>query len=171
MLYLVYAVLGVCCNWCMLYLVYAVLGLCGTSIILYSVYAVLDVCCTRCMLYLVYTVVGVNSWSWHREIERDDLTLCSCDDGRVVNEKERGRMRMGTMWRLYADLRNQGYEKPHWIWNTSYRGFYPPDRVSFLPHQELKIEFHLTFSEVPVSHDDFPSALISLFPILDSIIT
>jgi len=39
MLYLVYAVLGVCCTWCMLYLVYAVLG----------------VCCTWCMLYLVST--------------------------------------------------------------------------------------------------------------------
>jgi len=26
MLYLVYAVLGVCCTWCILYLVYAVLG-------------------------------------------------------------------------------------------------------------------------------------------------
>jgi len=40
MLYSVYAVLGVCCTWCMLYLVYAVLG----------------VCCTWCMLYLMYAV-------------------------------------------------------------------------------------------------------------------
>jgi len=29
------------------------------------------------MLYLVYAVLGVNSWSWHGEMERDDLTLCS----------------------------------------------------------------------------------------------
>jgi len=29
------------------------------------------------MLYSVYAVLGVNSWSWHEEIERDDLTLCS----------------------------------------------------------------------------------------------
>jgi len=40
-------------------------------------------CCTRCMLCLGYAVLGVyvyisvNSWLWHREIERDDLTLCS----------------------------------------------------------------------------------------------
>jgi len=31
MLYLVYAVLGVCCTWCMLYLVYAVKGVCCPS--------------------------------------------------------------------------------------------------------------------------------------------
>jgi len=29
------------------------------------------------MLYSVYAVLGVNSWSCHGEIERDDLTLCS----------------------------------------------------------------------------------------------
>jgi len=29
------------------------------------------------MLYLVYAVLSVNSWSWHEEIEREDLTLCS----------------------------------------------------------------------------------------------
>jgi len=39
--------------------------------------AVCGVCCTCCMLYLVYAVVGVNSWSWHGEIESNDLTLCS----------------------------------------------------------------------------------------------
>jgi len=66
--YSVYAVFGVCCTGCML-----VLGVC-----LYSVYA-----CTRCMLvlgvclYMVYTVLGVNSWSSHWEIARDDLTWCS----------------------------------------------------------------------------------------------
>ena len=43
----------------------------------------------RCMLYSVYAALSVNSWWWHGEIERDDLTLCSCDDGRVVDEKER----------------------------------------------------------------------------------
>ena len=29
------------------------------------------------MLYSVYAVLGINSGSWHGEIERDDLTLCS----------------------------------------------------------------------------------------------
>jgi len=27
--------------------------------------------------YLLYAVLGVNSWSWHGEIERDDITSCS----------------------------------------------------------------------------------------------
>ena len=43
---------------------------------LYLVYAVLGVCCTRCTLYSIYAVLGINSSSWHREIERDDLTSC-----------------------------------------------------------------------------------------------
>ena len=29
------------------------------------------------MLYLAYVVLTVNSWSWDRELERDDLTLGS----------------------------------------------------------------------------------------------
>jgi len=36
-----------------------------------------SVCCTQCMLYSVYAVLGVYSWSWHGEIDRDDLTSCS----------------------------------------------------------------------------------------------
>jgi len=43
----------------------------------YMVYVVLGVCGTRCMLYSVYAALSVNSWSWHGEIERDDLTSCS----------------------------------------------------------------------------------------------
>jgi len=34
-------------------------------------------CSTRCILYSVYAVLGVDSWSWHGEMERDDLTSCS----------------------------------------------------------------------------------------------
>jgi len=75
--YMVYAVLSECCTWCMLYSVYAILGVCCTWWMLYSVYTVLGVCCTQCILYLVYAVLSVNSWSWHGEIERDDLTSCS----------------------------------------------------------------------------------------------
>ena len=51
----------------MLYLVYAVLGVCCTHCMLYSVYAVLGVCCSRHQL----------SRSWNAETERDDLTCCS----------------------------------------------------------------------------------------------
>jgi len=88
---------------CMLYSVYAVLGVCCTRCMLYSVYAVLGVCCTRCMLYSVYAALSVNSWWWHGEIERDELTLCSCDDGRVVDKKERDG---GWRWEQYG-----GYER------------------------------------------------------------
>jgi len=42
---------------------------------LYSVHAVFGVCFTPCMLYSVYPILGANSWSWHGEIQRDDLTL------------------------------------------------------------------------------------------------
>ena len=66
------------------------------------------------MLYSAYAVLGVNSYSCHGEIERDDLTLCSCDDGRVVDEKERWRMKMGTICRIRAGMRNQGYDMSNW---------------------------------------------------------
>ena len=34
-------------------------------------------CCTLGMLYRVCAVLCVNSWLWHGEMDRDDLTLCS----------------------------------------------------------------------------------------------
>jgi hypothetical protein len=75
-----------------LYSVYAVLGVCSTRCVLYSVYGLLSVCCTRCSL-----VLGVNSESWHGEIERDDLTVF-CNDGRsCVRERERWVMKFRTM--------------------------------------------------------------------------
>jgi hypothetical protein len=58
----VYAVLGVCCTWCMLYLVYAVLG----------------VCCTQCQLMIM-------AW-WDRQ---GSLNLVFRNDSWIVNEKER----------------------------------------------------------------------------------
>jgi len=38
---------------------------------------ILCACCTHYVPYYLHAVHGVNSWSWHRGIERDDLTLCS----------------------------------------------------------------------------------------------
>ena len=55
----------------------SIFGWCSMRCMQYSVYAVLGECCTRCMVYSVYAVLGVNPWSWHGEIERDDLTSCS----------------------------------------------------------------------------------------------
>jgi len=91
--------------------VYAVLSVCCTRRMLHSAYAALGVCCTRRMLHLAYVTLGVNSWWWHGEIERDDLTLCSCNDGRVVDNKERdGEWR----WERYG-----GYERSWEIRGTT----------------------------------------------------
>jgi len=38
---------------------------------------ILGGCCTRCMLHMVYAILGANTWSWHGQIESNDLTLCS----------------------------------------------------------------------------------------------
>jgi len=50
--------------------------------------AVHGVCSTQCILYSVYAVLGVDSQSWHGEIKRDDLTLCSA---RIVELRMRTR--------------------------------------------------------------------------------
>jgi len=39
--------------------------------------SVLGGCSARWTIYSLYAVLGVNSASWHAEIERDDLTLFS----------------------------------------------------------------------------------------------
>jgi len=44
------------------------------------------------MPYSVYAVLSVNLLSWHGEIERDNITLCSV----MMVEKERWGMKMGT---------------------------------------------------------------------------
>jgi len=41
-------------------------------------------------------------------------------------------MKMRTMWRIRVDMRNQGYDLPDWVGKTSYRGYYTPDRDSYL---------------------------------------
>ena len=89
MLHSVKAALSVCCTQWMLHSIYAALSECCSQCVLHLVYAALGVCCTWCMLHSVFAALGVNSWSWHGEIEWDDLTLCSCYDARVVDEKER----------------------------------------------------------------------------------
>jgi len=111
------------------------------------VYAVLGVCCTRCMLYSVYAVLGVNSWSWHGEIERDDLTLCSAMMVELWTRKGEMGMKMRTMWWIRADMRNQGFDLPDWVGKTSYRGNYTPDRDSYLPYRGWSIESHTKFAK------------------------
>jgi hypothetical protein len=43
------------------------------------------------------------------------LNFVFCDDGRVEDEKERRGMKMGTIRRIRADTRNQGYDFPDWV--------------------------------------------------------
>jgi len=74
-----------CCTWCMLYSGYTVLDVC------YS----LDVWSTRCQL-MIMTWRDREGW----------LNFVFCDDGRVVDEKERNR---GWKWERCA-----GYER---IWD------------------------------------------------------
>ena len=80
-----------------------ILGVCWTRCILYSVDAVLGVCCTWGMLHSVYAARNVNSLWWHREIESNGLSLCSCNHDRVVDKTERNR---GGGWEWYG-----GYEQ------------------------------------------------------------
>jgi len=61
---------------------------------------------------------------------------------------------------------------PDWVGKTSYRCYYTPDRDSYLPYWGWSIDSHKKFSQVPVSHDDFPpSPLVSLILVLNSTIT
>jgi len=60
---------------------------------------ILGVCYTWYMLHSVYAALSVNSWWWYGEMERDEYTLCSCDDGRVVDGKERDG---GWRWERYG---------------------------------------------------------------------
>jgi len=71
-------------------------------------------------------------------------------------------MKMRTMWRIRADIRNQGYNLPDWVGKTSYRCNYTPDRDSYLPYRGWHLDSHTKFSYVQVSHDDFPHLLSSL---------
>jgi len=43
-------------------------------------------------------------------------------------------MKMRTMWRIRADMRDQGNNLPDWVGKTSYRCNYTADRDSYLPY-------------------------------------
>ena len=114
MQYTVYALLGVCCTWCMLYLVYVVLGVCCTWCMLYLVYAVLGVCCTWCMLYLVYAVLGV-------------CCTCCMLDSVLTHNDSMGRYREITelcVLRWYSC----GWQSERWGWRWDKCGRYKRTR-------------------------------------------
>jgi len=91
-----------------------------------SVYVAFSVCCMPCLLYSVYAVHSVNSWSWHGEIQRDDLTLCSAIMVELRMRKRDG----GCSWEQYG-----GYQ---WIWEirgtTCMIGFERP-RIGEITHR------------------------------------
>jgi len=64
---------------------------------------------------------------------------------------------MRTMWRIRADMGIQGYDLPDWVEKTLYRCYYTPDCDLYVPYRGWEIYSHTKFSEVPVSHDDYPN--------------
>jgi hypothetical protein len=42
----------------------------------------------------------------------DDLTLCSWEDGRVIDEEETDGMKIGMIWRIRASMGAQAYDLP-----------------------------------------------------------
>jgi len=53
---------------------------------------------------------------------------------------------MGTMWRIRADMRDQGYDLPDCVGKTLYRCHYRPDQDSSLPYRGWEIDLHTKFS-------------------------
>jgi len=54
---------------------------------------------------------------------------------------------MRMIWRIRADMRNQGYNLPDWVGTTSYQCDYTPDRDSYLPYRGWSIDSHMKFSK------------------------
>jgi len=82
MVYLVYAIFGVCYIWCMLYLVYAVFGVCC-----------IGVCCIWCTLYLNYGGCHVCCTQCQPTImvlpaREGFLNIMSFNNGRVGDEED-----------------------------------------------------------------------------------
>ena len=42
---------------------------------------------------------------------------------------------VGMIWKIRADMINQGYDLPDWVEKTSYRCYYPLDLESYLPYR------------------------------------
>jgi len=49
------------------------------------------------------------------------------------------------IWRIRADMRNQGDDLLDWVGKTSYRCYYTPDWDSYLPFQGCSIYSHTKF--------------------------
>jgi hypothetical protein len=80
----------------------------------------------------------------------------------VVDQKARWEIKMGMIWRTYADMRNQEYDMSDWIWITFYKLSHPPDWESYLSYPEWKITLLNNLLLVPVHQADLPHLLSSL---------
>jgi hypothetical protein len=90
-----------------------------------------------------------------------------------VDKQERWGIKMRTIWKIHAAMRNQEYNLPDWVSKTSYGCYYLPDQDMYLPYRDLYLPYrelyllywgrlidsHTKFPQVPVSHDDFPHLL------------
>jgi len=129
-------------------------------------------CCTQCMLYSVYALLGVNSWSWHGEMERDDLTFCSaimvklCKRKREMGEEDENDVEdMSGYEKLGVRLAWSGWEDLVSEYLHCGSGLIPAvsGMVNWLAHENLRSpSFSWWFP---------PYRLISLFLVLNSTIT
>jgi len=132
---------------------------------------ILAVCCIRCMMYSVYAVHSGNSWSWHRGIEMDALTVCAAIMVELWTKQRDGGWRWERygayelIWEIRGTTRLIGFGKPrigviaHRIGTCSCR---IGDRKLTRPRNSLSPSFSWWFPLSP---------LISLFLILNSNIT
>jgi len=124
--------------------------------------SILGGCCIRCMLYSVYAVFGVNSWSCHGEIERDDLTLCSAMMVELWMRKREMGDEDGNDMEDTSGYDKSGVRLAWLVWEDLISvllhvrsGLVPAvsGMVNWLAHEIL---------QVPVSHDNFHHLLWSL---------
>jgi len=54
---------------------------------------------------------------------------------------------MRMIWRIQADMRNQGYDLPDWVEKTSYRCYFALDWDSYLLYRGWSIDSHTKFSK------------------------
>lgn len=90
------------------------------------------------------------------------LTLVFGIDGRVVHETDRWGKHRGTIWRIWMEMRIQGYYLPDWIWKTMYPCPYRVYGEQNLKYPEGNIDSHTMFCQVAVCHDAFTRVLLSL---------
>ena len=100
----------------------------------------------RWMLFLVYVIPGVYcTWcelmvmAWP-DTERQ-LNIVFCKNGRVVDRKETWWIKMGTIGRIWVDMRNQGYNLHDWVLEILSQCSYIPDWELYL----LIWKWYITF--------------------------